>query len=188
VDVLGAREIAAALPLGAVLTGRLLGEPLLGVLRAGRTGRGWLLPVLGVVAAGSLASLAYGAVQSPVPPAHQPLASWLAAHGFTDGLAGYWQANSTTLASGGRVKVSAVTLNQAGLLVPYEWETDDAAYDPSRRDATFMVTAGPAQLRWAQSAALRTFGRPAQTYQYDGYTIMVWDINLLTRLGQTAIS
>ncbi len=52
VDLLGAREIAAVLPLGAVLTGRLLGEPLLGALRGGRPARAWLLPVLGVTVAG----------------------------------------------------------------------------------------------------------------------------------------
>ena len=50
-----------------------------------------------------------------------------------------------------------------------------------------MVADGPAQLRWVQSAALRTFGRPQRTYSYDGYTIMVWDANLLRRLGHPGL-
>ncbi len=186
-NILGAREVAAVLPLGAVLAGRLLAEPLLTMAQKARRARRWLLPALAVVVAGYLGTLAYGAAQPSPPPASQPLASWLVAHGLTDGLAAYWQANSTTLASGGRVQVSGVTVAPDGKLVPYEWEADDVNYDPSLRDATFMVADGPAQLRWAQSAALRTFGPPQRTYSYDGYTIMVWDANLLSRLGHPGL-
>jgi hypothetical protein len=186
-DILGAREIAAVLPLGAVLAGRLLAEPLLAAARPARRTRRWLVPALGVVAAGYLGTLGYAAAQPPAPPANQALAGWLAAHGLTDGLAGYWQANSTTLASGGRVKVSGVTVAPDGELVPYEWEAEDSNYDPSRHDATFMVAGGPSQLPWAQPAALRTFGPPRRTYQYDGYAIMVWDTNLLSRLGHPGL-
>jgi hypothetical protein len=187
VDIQGTREIAAVLPLGAVLVGRILAQPLLNLVQAASRAKSWLLPALGVVAAGYLGTLAYGAAQPSAPPANQPLAGWLVAHGLTDGLAGYWQADSTTLASGDRVQVSGVTKAPDGELVPYEWETDDADYNPSLHDATFMVTGGPAQLPGAQSAALRTFGRPRRVYGYDGYTIMVWDTNLLPRLGHPGI-
>jgi hypothetical protein len=182
-DILGAREIAAVLPLGAVLAGRVLAEPLLQLAQATRRARRVLLPALVVVLAGYLGTLAYGAAQPPAPLTNRPLASWLVAHGFTDGLAAYWQANSTTLTSGGRVKVSGVTVAPDGELVPREWETDDTAYNPSRRDATFVVADGPAQLAWVQSAARHTFGPPQRIYRYDGYMIMVWDTNLLLRLG-----
>jgi hypothetical protein len=186
-DIMGAREIAAVLPLGAVLAGRMLAEPLLRLARApGGAGR-WLLPAFGVIAAGYLGTLAYSAAQPPVPLTSRPLADWLVAHGLTDGLAGYWQADSTTLASGGRVQVSGVTMAPDGELVPYEWETDDADYNPSLHDANFVVADGPAALPGAQSAALRTFGRPERAYSYDGYTIMVWDTNLLPRLGRPGI-
>jgi hypothetical protein len=187
VDILGAREIAAVLPMGAVLAGRVLAEPLLAPL--GRLGRAssWLLLALGVVAGGYLGTLGYGAAQPSAPPANQPLASWLVAHGLTDGLAGYWQANSTTLASGARVRVSGVTEAPDGNLVPYEWETDDANYNPSLHDANFFVAGGPAALPFAQSAAVRTFGPPQRTYVYRGYLIMVWDTNLLRLLGHPGI-
>ena len=186
-DIMDTREIAAVLPLGAVLAGRVLAEPLLNLVQAARRARHWLLLAFGVVAAGYLGTLAYGAAQSPAPPAYQPLAKWLAAHGLTDGLAGYWQANSTTLASGGRVRVSGVTQAPDGELVPYEWETDDTGYDPSLHDANFVVADGPAAPPWAQSAALRTFGPPRRTYRYRGYMIMVWDTNLLRLLGHPGI-
>jgi hypothetical protein len=186
-DILGAREIAAVLPLGAVLAGRVLAEPLLNLAQATRNARRWLLPALAVIAAGYLGTLAYNVTQPPAPLTHQPLADWLVAHKLTDGLAGYWQANSTTLASGGRVKVRGVTVGPGDEFVPYEWETNDAGYNPSRYDATFLVADGPAQLAGARPAALRTFGPPQRTYSYDGYTIMVWDTNLLTRLGRPGL-
>ncbi len=186
-DIVDTREIAAVLPLGAVLAGRVLAGPLLNLVQAARRARHWLLPAFGVVAAGYLGTLAYGAAQSPAPPAYQPLANWLVAHGLTDGLAGYWQANSTTLASSGRVQVSGVTEAPDGKLVPYEWETDDTGYNPSLHDANFVVADGPAAPPWAQSAALRTFGRPQRIYRHDGYAIMVWDTNLLLRLGHPGI-
>ena len=186
-DILGAREIAAVLPLGAVLTGRVLAEPLLAKAYAARRAKSWLGPVLAVLAVGYLGTLAYGAAQPSAPPVNQPLADWLVTHGFTDGLASYWQANSTTLASDGRVRVSGVTVGPGDEFVPYEWETDDAAYDPSRYDANFLVADGPGQLAGARPAALRTFGPPQRVYSYDGYTIMVWDTNLLTRLGHPGL-
>jgi hypothetical protein len=186
-DILGAREIAAVLPLGAVLAGRVLAEPLLKLAQATSSARRWLLPAFAVIAVGYLGTLAYGAAQPPAPLTNQPLASWLVAHGLTDGLAAYWQANSTALASGGRVQVSGVTLAPGGQFVPYEWETDDAGYDPARHDVTFLIADGPAQLRWMQPAALRAFGPPQRTYSYDGYTIMVWHANLLRRLGHPGL-
>jgi hypothetical protein len=186
-DILGAREIAAVLPLGAVLAGRMLAEPLLTAAQRSGTSKFWLLPALAVAAVGYLGPLAYNATQRPAPMTNQRLADWLVAHKLTDGLASYWQANSTTLASGGRVQVSGVTVGPGDEFVPYEWETDDAAYSPSRYDATFLVADGPAQLAGARSAALRTFGPPRRTYRYDGYTIMVWDANLLRRLGHPGL-
>ena len=179
-NLLSAREIAEALPLGAVLAGRVLGDRMLAWLRAART---WFAPVLAVLAASYLAALGYGAAQPPVPPASEPLATWLVAHRLSDGLAGYWQANITTVDSNGRVLISAVTHEADGKLVPYQWETDDANYDPARHYANFVVADGVAGRHDMQAAALLTFGRPAQVYQADGYTIMVWPTNLLAKLG-----
>jgi len=180
--ILDTREIAGVLSLGAALAGRMFGESVLTAVLAATRAKSWALFALAVVAAGYLGALAYDAAQPSAPPANQPLASWLVAHRLTDGLAGYWQASSTTVDSGGRVLVSGVTLGR-GRLVPYQWETDDSEYDPSLHYANFVVTGGPLTLSGARSAALRTFGRPQQVYRYDGYTIMVWDTNLLRHLG-----
>ena len=179
-DLLGAREIAPVLPLGAVLAGRTLGDR---VLAWTRTAKAWFVPVLAVVTVGYLAALGYGAAQAAVPAANEPLASWLAAHRLSAGLATYWQANSTTLDSGGRIRLSAVKVGSGGALVPYQWETDDADFSPSQHYANFVVAAGISALPGMQDAAVLTFGRPVRVYHHDGYVIMVWDKNLLTTLG-----
>jgi hypothetical protein len=175
------REIAAVLPLGAVLAGRLLGPR----LRAGTALRVPLRPALAVVAAGYLAALGYGAAQPAVPAMSEPLATWLVARGYSHGLAGYWQAGSTTLDAGARVSVSSVGHGPGGLVVPGRWETSTQPYDPTRQYADFVVVknSGTYSTRWLRGAAERTFGPPRQTYVVGPYTIMTWDANLLTRLG-----
>ena len=182
-DLLGAREMAAVLPLGAVLAGRVLGDRIAAWIRAARD---WSVPVLSVLAVGYLAALGFGAAQASVPAQSQPLASWLEAHGLTRGLASYWQANSTTVASSGQVVVSAVLPDVRDHLVPYLWESDLASYDPARHYANFVVADGPSAWPGMQLSAQLTFGRPARSYQFDGYTILVWHTNVLAQLDRPA--
>jgi hypothetical protein len=182
-DLLGAREMAAVLPLGAVLAGRVLGDRIAAWITAAK---GWFIPVLSVLAAGYLAALGFGAAQAPVPAQSQPLASWLAAHGLTRGLASYWQANSTTVASEGQVVVSAVVPDAREHLAPYLWESDLASYDPARYYANFVVADGPGAWPAMPLYVQLTLGRPARSYQVDGYTILVWNTNVLARLDRPA--
>ena len=178
-DLLGAREMAEVLPLGAVLAGRVLGDRLAAWTRAARY---WLAPVLAVLGAGYLAALGFGASQPARPAQNEPLATWLTAHGLTGGLATYWQANSTNVDSHGKLVLSAVVQDVRDRLVPYLWETDEATYDPARRYANFVVADGPSALPGMKLSAELTFGRPEHIYQAGGYTIMVWDKNLLAEL------
>jgi len=178
-NLLGAREMVEVLPFGAALAGRMLGERALAALRAGPR---VLRPALAVVLAGYLGALGYGAAQTPAPPVNQPLVAWLVGHGFRDGLAGYWEANSTTVASGGRVRVSAVTRTDNGKLTPYQWETNEQDFNASLHYANFLVAGGPTPLREAKASAELTFGPPQRVYQFDGYIVMVWDTNLLNKL------
>ena len=184
-DLLGAREMAEVLPLGAVLAGRVLGDRIAAWIRAAK---GWFAPVLALLAAGYLATLGYDAAQASVPAENEPLASWLVAHRLTDGLATYWQANSTTVDSHGQVRLSAVVQNPSDRLVPYQWETDDANYDPALHYANFVVADGPSALPGMQLSAELTFGRPQRIYHADGYTILVWDTNLLAKLSSAGLS
>ena len=160
-----AHEIAIVLPFCAVLAGRLLAAPLI---------RARLEPVLAAALAAYLGALCYAATGAPAPAQNQAAADWLVAHDLTDGLAGYWQADSITFDSGGRVRVTP--------LVPwttdvYLWEADAAWFDARLHYANFVITVGPPSWIW------RRFGPPARTYQYEQYTIMVWHKNLLTLIS-----
>jgi hypothetical protein len=73
-----------------------------------------------------------------------------------------------------------------GRLVPYLWESGLASYDPARHYANFVVADGPAAWPGMQQSAQLTFGRPARSYQIDGYTILVWNTNVLARVDGPA--
>ena len=90
------REIAAVLPFGAVLAGRLLARPLI---------RARLTPVLAGVLALYAVALGYGVSQPQASNTEQALVGWLEAHHLSTGLGTYTEDNVTTLDSGGRVQM-----------------------------------------------------------------------------------
>jgi hypothetical protein len=170
------REIAPVLPFCAALAGRLLASRITAVRLA--------QPLLLVVLLGYLGGLAYEISQQSVPAQSQRLISWLDAHRLHTGLSGYWQSNVTTLTSGDRVQIRAVTTAR-GPLAPRGWESDATWYDPRRYRATFVVMC-PEIAGYPgftdRLGVQATFGRPARTYHVGVYTILVWNTNLLARL------
>jgi hypothetical protein len=172
-------EMAVVLPFCAVLAGRILARGLL-VSRA--------LPALVLVLAGYVFALGYSASQPTAQPENASLASWLAGHHLYDGLAGYWQANSTTLNSDGKIQLDPVIAYQ-GKLVAYTWEAKQSWYDPRLHDVSFLVTvlAPPGERTYAQPYEARaTFGPPVHTYRFRRYVVLVWNKNLLTMLRPAA--
>ena len=175
VNVLSAREIAAVLPLGAVLAARLL---------SARLAAARLMPLLLVVLLGYVVILGQEVIQPAAPASYQQLADWLVARHFHDGLAGYWDASVTTLASHDRVQVSPVCGGAGGRFGQGTWEADTAWYNPARRYANFLVIGGPGSCSTPTVAQAKTaFGPPARTYRVAGYKVLVWRENLLARLG-----
>jgi hypothetical protein len=173
-SIFNTHDIAVLLPCGAALAGRQLGGPL---------ARARLEPVLGMVLvlAGYAATLGFGAAQPAVPAANQALASWLVSHGLHSGLAGYWQANSVALDSGGQVALAPIFGG-----APYPWAAKSSWYDPGVSTANFVVTVSspPAESVYVRPAVmLRVFGPPVHSYVFQRYTIMVWDKNLLSDLA-----
>jgi hypothetical protein len=174
-----AREIAAVLPFGAVLAGRLLAAPLL---------RGRLAPALAAtlaaVACCYLAALGYGVAQPQASNPEQALAGWLSAHHLTTGLGTYTEDNVTTLDSGGRVRLLTVAWLPSGG-VPRVYQSTISWYSPATHYANFVVT-GTAD-GWADLIPRREIralaGPPARTYHFQAFTIMVWNKNLLGDLG-----
>ena len=170
------REIAAVLPLSAALAGRLLA----GKLTAAR-----LVPLLAIVAVGYLAGMVYEVSQPAAPAQNQRLEAWLAARHLHTGLSGYWESGVVTLASGNRVQIRQVVVTQGGRLAPSNVESDWAWYNPAHNSANFVVLSRgvPGYPGFtSKRAVMATFGRPAQTYHFGIYTVLIWHKNLLSEL------
>jgi hypothetical protein len=183
------REIAAVLPFGAVLAGRLLPEALFAARPAHaprRLGPGWVAAGVSLLAC-YLVMLGYNASQQPVPSQVANLASWLARHDLSYGLGGYWQSNSVTLDTKDAVQVRAIAMNGGKLTTAAYWEASSAWYDPDNAYANFIVNAPPAWHPDAPGVFVEQMeaiaGKPAKIYHIRGYTIAVWKQNLLSRLG-----
>ncbi len=194
-------EIAVLLPLSAALAGRVL-VPL---VRRRLPKRPRVAPpsrlaflILGGWLALSVAEVCYTATWPALQPSQQAVAAWLVAHHEHTGLAGYWQAGSTTVTTGGRVLVAAITLNQAansgqaeaGEPAAYRWETSADWYSPARHDATFVIAvadpaAGGGQAGLAPAAIRARFGPAAAEHRVGRDVIMLYRYNLLARLAAT---
>jgi len=170
-----AREIAPVLPFGAVLAGRLLARPL---------GKAGLYPVLTCVLGCYVVALLNGVSQPVAVSTEHSLAGWLEAHHLTTGLGTYAEDNLTTVTSGGKVALRTVTWTSRGA-VPRLYESDRSWYDSRHSYANFVVTNtadGTASLI-PRGDILALAGPPAHVYHYKSFTIMVWNTNLLARLG-----
>jgi hypothetical protein len=173
-DFWDTREIAAVLPFGAVLAGRMLAD---------RAIAARLLPALGVLLACYVIALASG-VSQPTRPAHdQALANWLAAHHLTRGLGSYAGANSTALDSGGKIQLRALSWRPRPVH-RYVYEAKSSWFDPRLNYANFVVTTRQDGRRFylPDQPVVTAFGPPVRTYHYGVYTIMVWNKNLLSGL------
>ncbi len=178
----GPHEIAGALPIGAVLAGRLLAVPLV---------RGRHVAALGVMLACYGMVLAHDVVQPPGYDSNSQLAAWLEAHDLKYGLATYWNASSVTVDSGGRVQVRPVNRGPDGRVQAVRRDSVASWYNPGLHDARFLVmppsrhvlcSAG-APSDWL--AAVRAqFGPPAASYRAAGFLVLVWDKNLLDLISQ----
>ena len=169
------REIAPVFGLGGALAGRVLAEPLL---------RRRLEPLLALGAVAAVAVLLPTVlIVKPPSPATAKLARFLAAHDLRSGLAGYWNADSVTLESGGRVVVAPVRFHRGHGLSALPWEIDTRLFDSGANDANFLVATAPgAPSSVTQAEAVALFGPPYRRYVYHGDTIMVWHKNLLSQL------
>jgi hypothetical protein len=164
------REIAALLPFGAVLAGRVFGSRLAAPVTVRARVPRFRLPrsrpsvaALAVAGAFQLAALGYGAAQPAASDPEQALAGWLAARGLTTGLGTFTDANLTTLDSGGAVRVLAVSwvrpgpparhpflpdlrtgqaaqFRQPGGAVPRLYQSSASWYDPRAQYANFVVS------------------------------------------------
>lgn len=172
-----AHEVAILLPFGAVLAGRTL---------PGLVSERWgpsrvVLPALAAWLACGLAALSWAATWAPLASQQKELAAWLITHDYTSGLSDYWQANSTTVTSGGAVRIAPLAPPGAA----DHWESSVAWYDPAQRRANFVIAAGPAYIpnvTLSPRSVRKAFGVPDREYRVGTYVVMVYTYNLLTKL------
>jgi hypothetical protein len=198
-------ELAILMPLAAALAARTL-VPLAADRLPSQLCTASLV-ALGVWLALAAAEVGYLATWPATPPAQQAVASWLVSQHERDGLSGYWQAASTTVASDGRVLVAGIflptmSLSFPGLSVPgqptsgqlasnradaYQWESSAAWYQPTQHDATFVIALtdpGASGGGLSVAAARAAFGAPAAQHQIGAEVIMLYNYNLLTLVNQ----
>jgi hypothetical protein len=188
-----AHEVAILLPLGAALAGRVLPESVAPSRPPARARRVSFAPLaLGAWLAVGVAELCYAAAWPAAPPPQRAVAAWLVSQHERAGLAGYWQADATTVTSGGRVLVAPIVI-PATSKAPVEaaadrWESSAAWYQPAQRDATFVIAVtGPGAPAGLSPAAVRaSFGQPAAEHKVGQDLIMLYRYNLLTRLRGAA--
>jgi hypothetical protein len=188
-----AHEVAILLPLGAALAGRVLPEAVAPSQPPARARRVSIAPLaLGAWLAVGVAELCYAAAWPATPPPQRAVAAWLVSQHERAGLAGYWQADATTVTSGGLVLVAPIVI-PATSKAPVEaaadrWESSAAWYQPAKRDATFVIAVtGPGAPGGLSPAAVRaSFGPPAAEHKVGQDLIMLYRYNLLTRLRGAA--
>ncbi|HUD39523.1 MAG TPA: hypothetical protein VMR14_21680 [Streptosporangiaceae bacterium] len=172
----GAREAVGLLPIGAALAGRTL---------ALRVSQLRLVPALAAMMACYCLSMGYYILAPPLPSPDQPLASWLRAHHLSYGLSASWySSNGVTLYSQDRVQVRDVRITAGGELTRLRWNTKASWYSARLHDARFVVL-NPCATKFPDRL-IHTIGPPARTYFAAGFTVLVWDTNLLARHASPA--
>ena len=193
----GGYEFVGVLAMSTVLSVRNLGSvlrPLVTRLRPGLGGTGSSTgigertrsgaTVVGTIAAAAAAAVCLvtgtGLFQPPVSDPNQVLAGWLEAHGLKYGLSDYWFGSPVTVYSGGRVEVRPVLPTSSGF-VANPWGSKRQWYEASAHDARFVVAQDAPTSALTSAQTESWFGQPSATYQVDGFTVLVYPYNLLTR-------
>jgi hypothetical protein len=187
-----AHDMIAVMPFSAVLAARLLAE---------RLASARLAPVMLAALLGYGLALGYDVAQPSVPAQDSQLTAWLGQHHLGYGLAGYWNASVVTLSSGAKVQVRPVCYVRTHFTME-RLEARTSWYDPSLHRASFLVmdsrphggysAGGMTRLgnrNWGicdeptYAQVVVAFGQPAASYRVGTDTVLVWDKNLLTRIG-----
>jgi len=170
-------EIVGLLPIGAVLAGRVLAAKVI----ASR-----LVPVLGVLFVVFAVFLGANATWPAQVNPNQAVGTWLQQHGYTYGLAGYWNASAITVETGGAVKVRPVRTYQASV-VTTNFQSDSTWYDPSQHYANFVVTTPDnrcGDLCLTNWGLKNGFGPPERVVPIGNFEVLIYNQNLLTSITE----
>jgi len=168
----------------------ITGVPVLGAVLAARAlmpaaiPRRWAAALAAPVLAAALVPLGLVAAQTATIAYRQPLATWLQAHGLRHGLAMYWDAPDVNLMTSGDVQLRAV-IAEDGKIDPFEWETENAWYNPAGHYANFVacVRSYPLFSRTAE----HVFGKPASIRYAGNWVIFIYHRNLLKQVSPVVL-
>lgn len=104
------------------------------------------------------------------------VAQWLEAHHVEQAYATFWNAASTTVLSGGDVKVRQIEF-RAGLPMPYRHLSSDTWYCCTSARPTALVVAPSEEPLVAWNQLAQQIGRPSGFARVDGYLIAVYPQN-----------
>jgi hypothetical protein len=172
IDVMTSRYLVPFLAFGAVLAGRAGADS----LWTGRLRRPAALVAATYLVLGGLS------LRTPLAPTPEAqVEAFLEQHQLTYGVAGYWQASTITVQSGGRVRVRALDLGTTPRPSAYLWEAEGSWYDPAHagNDARFVLRDTGDTRSADRTAVEAAFGPPSQVYRVGRYEVLVWDRNLL---------
>ncbi|MBU6419283.1 MAG: hypothetical protein KGQ79_06085 [Proteobacteria bacterium] len=99
----------------------------------------------------------------------------LETRGLTRGYAGYWQASDTTVATGGKIKVAAVILDQQGHLSAYDWFAKQSWYKGDAASTRFFVSTSNDRGGPNPKAIIAMFGKPDDVFVVEGVKNQVTD-------------
>lgn len=92
----------------------------------------------------------------------------LEARGLTRGYAGYWQASDTTVATGGKIKVAAIILDQQGHLSAYDWFAKQSWFKGDTASTRFFVSTSNFRGGPNSEAIIAMFGKPDGIFVVQG--------------------
>lgn len=110
----------------------------------------------------------------------RPVAAWLEDHGLTYGLAGYWNASPITVYTGEKVQVRPIYLTSGGF-VAEAWGAREQWYSASANDARFVIAEQDPRGGMTKAQVEGSLGAPSAEYTVDGFSILVYSYNLLTK-------
>ena len=117
-------------------------------------------------------------------PSQMGLSQFLQENDLSSGYASFWNASSTTVVSEGKTPVRAVAA--AGEEIDFfNWFCKSAWYT---EPANFVITQEGDQFGVTEELALKAFGEPEQTLEYNSLKILVYDQDLsrLLRVNRAA--
>jgi hypothetical protein len=167
-------DLVAVLVCGAVLAARALVPDRLPDWRVA------LVACTAALCVGLIPLSAVAADSSVSPGPFPKLTAWLYGHGLRYGLAGYWQASSTTVETHNQVQVRTVEI-QGREVHPYYWEANLSWYDPAQHYANFVIV----QTNTGGDPVAQTekaFGRPAASHVIGNMDVLIYHKNLLKQV------